>query len=53
LFDILIRHTDKYLYQAKNEGSNKVVGEGCAGFTQKPFYMNELSQKIEEILKED
>ena len=27
-FDILIRHADKYLYQAKNEGRNKVVGGG-------------------------
>ncbi len=26
--DTLINHADKYLYQAKNEGRNKVVGGG-------------------------
>jgi len=26
LFDTIINHADKYLYQAKDEGRNKVVG---------------------------
>jgi len=29
-FDILIRHADKYLYQAKNEGRNRVAGGGLS-----------------------
>ncbi|OQY05184.1 MAG: hypothetical protein B6I22_07895 [Desulfobacteraceae bacterium 4572_123] len=36
-----------------NSQASEIMAKGCAGFIQKPFYMNEFSQKIAEILKED
>jgi len=36
-----------------NSQASEILAKGCAGFMQKPFYMEELSQKIAEILKKD
>jgi two-component system cell cycle sensor histidine kinase/response regulator CckA len=31
--------------------ANEIMARGCRGFIQKPFTMEELSQKIREIMK--
>jgi len=36
-----------------NSEASEIMDRGCDGFIQKPFYMKELSQKINEILRED
>ncbi|MBW2018177.1 MAG: hypothetical protein JRJ01_15290, partial [Deltaproteobacteria bacterium] len=33
--------------------ASKILERGCNGFIQKPFNINELSEKMREILKED
>jgi len=35
-----------------NGQANEILSRGCNGFIQKPFYMDELSQKIRSILGE-